>query len=353
MPLTLSGLEGNIEINWSEVQNDLKYNAADFENLLFKIHLKRRKERTVIFNKNTLQFLSYGYHNTNDIRYYNEFLWFCNTSNLNVILKKECNDLFFKNLDSDGHHCHKFDLSEFNSLLKKNGYATNHSTLKGKKIGLIGVPVFFGKINKILKQKGADVKQIFIPAHPSKFMTLLFKNKPLIKFFSLIYNNSYYYETINNQTDDLVIYEQLKSKNFDIGFHKLNFIIRPNIFNAFKIGLINDHWGPLPFIRGKSTLAYNLLFGFPVIVTTHLVEKGIDTGKLIKFYQYNVDGIKKIKGIKTKVKRDLPNRAIDSIECIAASDFKFTGNQLSKGLTFYEIHPVLYKYIEKNILCNN
>ena len=61
---------------------------------------------------------------------------------------------------------------------------------------------------------------------------------------------------------------------------------------------------------------------------------------------------KKIKNIKIKVKQDLHRRVIDSIQCLSNPDFQFVENQLSDGLTFYEIHPILYKYIEEKILNN-
>ena len=44
LPLTLSELSEHADINWTEVQNNLKYNARNFENLLFKIHLKRKNK---------------------------------------------------------------------------------------------------------------------------------------------------------------------------------------------------------------------------------------------------------------------------------------------------------------------
>ena len=351
--LSLSELSENPCINWVKVQNDLRAKAPDFENILFKIHLKRKKQNSEIFNRNTLKFLYDAYNCTSDIRYYNEFLWVCSFRNQNIELKKKCDNLFLTNLNNKGYHRHGFDLSEVQSLLKKNSFGNIDSKLEGKRIGLIGVPIFFGKIHKALSNKGAKVQQIFIPKHPSKLINQLLQIKPLIKIFSLIYKNPFHYQTINYKVNDPVIYDKLRNLDFDIGFHKLNFIIKPNIFNAFKTGLINDHWGLLPFIRGKSTLAYSLLLGFPIIVTTHLVEKGIDSGKLIRFYQYNIDGLKKIKNIKSMVKKELPNRAVDSIQCAGNSDFPLFENDLSKGLTFYEIHPKLYKYIEEKILDNS
>jgi folate-dependent phosphoribosylglycinamide formyltransferase PurN len=348
--LKLEDFTENSEVNWDEIQNELKNNAINFENLLFKIHIKRKKQGVLFPEINIQKLLTYAYLITNDIRYYNEFLWCYFESTSTRIFKEECDIHFLKNLNQYGVHSHNFDLSGFNSVINKSSLLKNNISLNGKKIGLVGLPIFFGEIHSKLKKHGADVIQIFIPLHPSKFFNALFHNRLLIKVLNLLNRNFYHYHTLNYQINDTALSEQLKSFHFDIGFHKLNFIIKPNIFNAFKTGLINDHWGVLPFIRGKSTLAYSLLLGFPIIVTTHLVEKGIDTGKIINYYPYNINGLKKIKKIKNKVKRDLSRRMFDSIQCIANPEFQFTDNQLPDGLTFYEIHPQLYKHIENKIL---
>ena len=173
LPLTLSELSENPQINWTEVQNNLKYNTSNLENLLFKIHLKRKKQSRAISERNILTFLSCAYINTNDIRYYNEFLWFYSDSNPNRILKAACDNQFFKNLNNCNCHCHKFDLSNFQSSLKENASAKNDSFLNGKKIGLIGVPIFFGEIHASLKKRGAEVVQVFIPRHLVKTFKLI------------------------------------------------------------------------------------------------------------------------------------------------------------------------------------
>lgn len=353
MLLTLSDLSDNQSINWKDVENHLKTNPEEFEDVLFKIHFKRKKKLSKIFNKNVLTFLSIAYHITNDIRYYNEFLWFYSSEQSNSSLKEECDKLFSKNVNSSGFHYHTFDLSRLEFLIKENDCIKNDSTMKEKRIGLIGVPIFFGKIHKELKRKGANVKQIFFPSHPSKAINLLFKNKAIVKIACLLYNNPFRYKTIKEEIKDPAIFDRLTSFHFDIGFHKLNFIIKPNIFKAFRLGLINDHWGPLPFIRGKSTIAYTLLLGFPMVVTTHLIEQGIDTGKIIKFFKYEVGSLKKIDSIKKEIKKDLPHRVISSILSVFSLNFKFIENLKQDGLTFYEIHPLLTDYIERKILTKN
>ena len=353
MLVTLSDLLDNRSINWKDVENHLKTKPGELEDFLFIIHFKRKKKIPQIVNKNILTLLSIAYHITNDIRYYNEFLWFYSRKNPDSTLKDECDKLFLKNVNSSGFHNHTFDLSKLEFLIKQNEGIKNDATISEKRIGLIGVPIFFGKIHKELKRKGANVKQLFFPFHPSKVISSLFKNKVIVKISCLLYKNPFPYTTIREEIKDPAIFHRLTSFQFDIGFHKLNFIIKHNIFKAFRLGLINDHWGPLPFIRGKSTIAYTILLGFPMIVTTHLIEQGIDTGKIIRFYKYEVGSFKKIDSIKKKIKKDLSHRIITSILSVFSSNFKFIENVKEEGLTFYEIHPFLTDYIEREILTKN
>lgn len=348
--LSISDLLNNNNINWVEVETDLKVSAVNFELLLFKIHLTKNFNKNSFFRENVLTFLSMAYNCLSDIRYYNEFLWIYKSSTRNRHLKNKCEKNFFNNLSESNHHTHNFDIQKMKNLIKENALCIYRPTLEGLNIGLIGLPLFFGNIHKILEKQGAKVEQIFIPKHPKKIINILLRNRYIVKFASLIYGNPYFYRTIGSQINNSVISDQLKSLNLDLGFHKLNFIIRSNIFKPFRIGLINDHWAPLPFIRGKSSLAYSVLFGFPIVVTTHLVEEGIDTGKIIKYFLYEIDHIKKIKKIRAKVRKNLPNRVVESIQCITSPSFHFIENEVTDGLTFYQIHPILYDFIEKKIL---
>lgn len=67
--------------------------------------------------------------------------------------------------------------------------------------------------------------------------------------------------------------------NYDLGFHKCNFILKDSLLGQFRIGIINDHWGELPEMRGKSTLDWQRYFGAKHIsINQHLIGKKIDGG---------------------------------------------------------------------------
>ena len=69
-------LLGGENIDWDNINNVFLKEPSRFEDLLFKIHFKRKKELPAAQRSGILHFLSIGYSATDDIRYFNEFLWF-------------------------------------------------------------------------------------------------------------------------------------------------------------------------------------------------------------------------------------------------------------------------------------
>ena len=58
-------------------------------------------------------------------------------------------------------------------------------------------------------------------------------------------------------------------------------IIRNNIIEKTKYGVLNAHSGWLPFFRGMNVIEWALLYGFRPYTTVHLIDAGIDTGRII------------------------------------------------------------------------
>lgn len=58
-------------------------------------------------------------------------------------------------------------------------------------------------------------------------------------------------------------------------------IIRKNIIDIPKIGILNAHPGLLPKYRGVDVISWAIYHGNPVGVTVHFVDEGIDTGSIV------------------------------------------------------------------------
>lgn len=337
--------------DWQFIQGTFKSAPNSFEELLFKIHYKRKKTLIPFQRSTVLKFLSVGYLSTNDIRYFNEFLWFYHENDNDKPLMTECLQAFKANLNKNSCHQLPYQLGQYlphemSSSLKEPVY-NNTASLR---ICLIGFPPFFGKIIKNLKKEGHHVEQFFLPFHPNRRINQLLKFKFPVKLLSIFSGNFYTYRTLDFHYKDERISQVLKAGNFDIGFHKLNFIIKKNIFSAFKIGLLNDHWGYLPLLRGKSTIAYSLLLNIPVVPTIHFIDEEIDSGSIVGYFPCDYTNVKTVKEVRGIFRKKMPERALAAIKLAGSAGFVAKENIKERGLTFYEIHPWLNDHIASCIL---
>ncbi len=333
---TAKDILDNESPDWNSIRFQLHQSAAVFEKAFFSLHIKKKPTYTIAQKERAIRFFISAYLITSDIRYFNEYLWFSENGTTHNDYHEIAVAHFRSNCGKDGYHrIHPDELNETAQLLKQNPLSKASSNPDTKlKICLIGNPVFFGKIHRELEKAGFHVEQFFIPYHPNKYLRFVAGNPLLIKAAAVLKGNPYRFETLNYDPKDERIKTILDSRGFDIGFHKLNFIIRKNIIDSFRIALINDHWGMLPFLRGKSTIAWSVLLGFPVVPSLHFTEPGIDSGPIIGFDSLNFDGIKTLGGIRTKIRETLSSRVIRAIRYLASPEFSPVKNDPLKGRTY-------------------
>lgn len=73
----------------------------------------------------------------------------------------------------------------------------------------------------------------------------------------------------------------VSGKNIDVLIYGGGGILRRPLIEAANRTIINPHCGPLPEIRGMNAIEWAFLLGFPLDVTVHFIDKGIDTGEII------------------------------------------------------------------------
>ena len=331
--------------DWEKIFGSSEFSNENLEKLLRKIHLLRKPKTIPEQRQRIVEFLISSYRSTNDIRFFNEFLWY-NDLVKNDQLKIEGEEIFSRNINAEGFHSLPTKISEVKMSVNDHFTASGApSQSKIMKICLIGFPPFFGELHRKLSTAGHEVKQFFIPYHPNKLIHWLLQQRPLVKALSLFRGNAYPYETLPKDIKDPLTRKILEQQAFDVGFHKLNFIIRENIYGAFRWGLINDHWGYLPMLRGRSTIAFSKLLNIPVISTFHLITKGIDEGPIVGYCQ--VKQIGSPNDLRKEMRQSLADRAFAAIQAYCKSGFALKKNNLKDGLTFYEMHPWLRHYTNK------
>lgn len=305
-------------------------NDFSSENILKRIHFKRFNHKLPIF---IVDFLKNEYLKTNDIRFFNELLWVINGDLLKI---KDSLKHFYFHFNNNRYDF--FFEDKYKECLDQQStdVEVNDNFFKNNSIALIGNPVHFILPFLKFKRNNISVDIINVRYHKSKLMRLIFFNRIMTFIYKLIFYNRYFEIDIASK---LELSTFKITKKYDVGFHKLNFIIKDNVISAFSKGLINDHWGALPLFKGRSTLLYSKLFGATPVISNHLISHDIDAGKILMYTQLNFSKLNK------QIYLDLKERIYKSINLLCNNQFLNVNNK--KGYMFYEMHPWLQNQIKR------
>jgi methionyl-tRNA formyltransferase len=86
--------------------------------------------------------------------------------------------------------------------------------------------------------------------------------------------------TCGNQNSNEAV-AQLKKWAPDLIVFAGGNVLRRELLQAPRLGVVNVHLGLLPEIRGMSSPEWSLLKGVPLVVTIHYMDSGIDTGRIL------------------------------------------------------------------------
>lgn len=65
-------------------------------------------------------------------------------------------------------------------------------------------------------------------------------------------------------------------------------IVRGDLLEIPRLGVLNVHLGLLPEVRGMSTPEWSLLLNLPLGITIHLLDRGIDTGPILLRHEFSI-----------------------------------------------------------------
>lgn len=74
---------------------------------------------------------------------------------------------------------------------------------------------------------------------------------------------------------------RIKQSNPDVVLYAGGGILRSSFIEAAKHKIVNNHSGPLPEVRGMNAVEWSILLGYEPSITIHMIDQGIDTGKII------------------------------------------------------------------------
>jgi len=130
-----------------------------------------------------------------------------------------------------------------------------------------------------------NVKIVGLVVHPAKFSK---RRRELIKISRLPKHRIFRGDFLNT-AQTIVAIRSLKPDLFlSINFR---YLLKDEIIKTPKYGCINLHFGYLPYNRGVFADAWSIIDDTTAGVTYHLIDPGVDTGKIIAQKQVEKDWI--------------------------------------------------------------
>jgi len=128
-------------------------------------------------------------------------------------------------------------------------------------------------------------------------------------------------------------------------------ILKKNILEIPKMGVLNAHPGILPKYRGVDVISWAILNGDNIGVTVHLVDEGIDTGRIcaqeIIPVNFGVDTIESLKRRAERVSGQLMARVLKGI--IETGKIETSEVKDSKGPLYLSMERSLKKKVRKRL----
>ena len=337
---TLKELYGCDQSGWQSIIHTFQSDFRLFDMMLHRLHYLRTKQISEENRQKIITFLAIGYLNSDDIRYFNELLYFAHENDTTYRLLGERH--FAKIILSSGHHPHPLATSDnVNGFCERMSAISTEVNKNRLRVGMLGSPKTFHSLYRNLRHDGYMPFCYYFSHERSPLKKLIKKCHLFQKLFFYLKGITTPFVTISDDINSDMITTRLMTDRLDIGTHCLGFIIKQNIIRCFSKGLLNDHLAPLPYVRGKSSVAYTLLFGFPLSATVHYIDESVDNGPLIKIFEY--------------VNRFTSIEQANAFFSHSATVFPGTTplpNDANQGLQYYTIHPDLRDYINNHLLTN-
>lgn len=344
--------------DWTAWRTRFTLERPDADELLRRLHFRRSNHLGGDAVRNVLGFMLEGYGATGDVRYFNELLWFSTANERFRVPRTESLAIGRFHSLLNRHGLHRFPHGSVATApdqlrrLEIDGARLNGSRSNRERVGLLGSPWFFRALIPTLREHNLEPRCYVVRQHADRWPRWLLQHPTIHRIFLRLTRSPTDFVDLGDDPASFGIGKRLSTDGIEVSFHKLGFIIKRGTLGGSRLGIINDHWALLPHVRGRSTIEWSLLHGIPVAATTHLVDIGIDTGRLIGAWSYELQTLsaRSVNAVRAVVKRDSVRRAAASILSLLATDGRTIENPDTTGATYFSMHPTLVRHVEQVVL---
>jgi hypothetical protein len=346
---------------WQNINAALLRDVRQFDKLLLRIHLKQTQVSSPGQRAALQRFLLAGYVHSKDVRYLNEYLWLGKGPDQRW---DQLASLTFSRALLRAVPFHE------NPLISRGEAAAAWRHMQEQqspdmppdgpqsrtsihKLALLGLPFRLEKLRRATSNMGIQADIWHFPDVDRRPAARFLKSSRLaVTVLSLLRGGYARFSMARGRSGDSTLGMELEGRQYDLAIHRLNCIIRRPLISRFRLGILNDHLGLLPWMRGRSTLEYSLLFGFPLGATVHLIDEGVDTGPIVRWYPapQRVQQAPSIRAIKEALLGASDKRLLAAVEVLESASVNLRPNPPDAGLQYYLMHPELVRYVEHHIL---
>ena len=126
-------------------------------------------------------------------------------------------------------------------------------------------------------------------------------------------------------------------------------IIRSNILSIPKIGIINAHMGLLPQFRGMNALEWTLFHLDRASVTIHFVDEGLDTGDIIRTYEFPFEGRSSVSSLRVLGRKKMAWGLAKAARCIETGEYSRKKQKIEEGKQYFSMHQKLIDIVDLNL----
>ena len=317
------------------------------ESTLRGIHFRRLRGGPWPEQRACLRFLFSAYANSSDVRFFNELLWIADEP-ADTGLVEAAKEAFQHATTGGEHPGHASAKDVARQIATTQTRSKPDHAGPPVSVALLGSPLQTHEIARRLRADGIQPSLWAVDQHPNKVLGALVRHHSVHRAVAAILTGERTFSTLSlDERGADTAHPHLQAAALDIGYHRLSQIIRRDLIDCFRIGILNDHWAALPFIRGRSSIEWTVLLSLPLAATVHFVEPEVDTGAIVHMQDLTHEAVacQSLEGVRALVKRTRAARAVVAIGDLVDNPAHAFPNRVEAGRTFYEMHPWIRAFV--------
>ena len=124
-------------------------------------------------------------------------------------------------------------------------------------------------------------------------------------------------------------------------------VYRKAMIETARIGVINCHMAILPEFRGMNVAEWSVLHGYPTGNTIHFIDPGIDTGRILAFFDVPVADCHTVEAMREKLFGLHHEHVARAVKLLVDGEIRPIEQEPGAGKQYFRMHPTLKERVER------